>query len=86
MIIHRNWWKTIAKCWVANLKKEREQNFDLLTLDGSRCIYILIYPHIWGIVGCVIKMALVLLMSELTNNGHLKIYRQHSRVADFNSF
>ena len=52
---------------------ENEQNIALMTLDGSRYIYILIYSNIWGIVGCVIDRAFVVLTSKLTNNGYLTI-------------
>ena len=65
---------------------ENERNFYMLTLDDSRYIHILIYPHIWGIVGRVTEVAFLVLISEFANNSYLNltIYRKYSKVADFN--
>ena len=65
---------------------ENKRTFYDLTLHDSRDIYILTYPHIWGIDGRGIERAFVVLSSELTNNGYLTIYRQYGKVTHFNSF
>ena len=65
---------------------ENKRFFYDLTLHDSRDIYILTYPHIWGIVGRVIERAFLVVSQDLTNNGYLTIYRQYGKVTHFNSF
>ena len=65
---------------------ENERIFYVLTLAVSRYIYILFYPHIWGIIGRAIKLDFLVFNPELTNNDYLAYYRQYSKVADINSF
>ena len=61
------------KCLIANLKKELERDFNVLTLDGEIYISILIYYPVWGINGRGIERAFVVLSSELTSIGYLMI-------------
>ena len=67
-----NYWK----CSVAKLKKGV---FDVPTLDGSRYIYILIDPHMWGIIGREFEWAFIYILSEFTNNGYSNIYKQYRK-------
>jgi hypothetical protein len=57
----------------------KKRAFDVPTLDGSRYIYILIYPHIWGIIGREMEWAFIYILSEFTNNGYSNIYRQYRK-------
>ena len=50
---------------------ENERFFYVLTLAVSRYIYILFYPHIWGIIGRAIELAFLAFKSKLTNNDYL---------------